>query len=162
MKKWGIIILLLLVLAGLGAANLYVQALQPKRDAEHLAALKAQQTYDLEEVTDTYTYYGSETYYIVKAKNEKNEKVIVWVPKNKEKHDMIVRKENSGISRDKVISIVQKERSPEKIQSIRLGMENRLPMWEITYVDEKDSFTYYYIDFQTGEFLKRYSMYRTS
>jgi len=162
MKKWGIIISLFLILVGLGASNLYFKALQPKRDAEKQAVQKAREAYDLAEVSSTDTYYGSRTYYIVKAKNKKNEKVIVWVPKNVKKHDMIVRKENSGISRDKVISIVQKERSPEKIKSIRLAMENKLPMWEVTYVDEKNSFTYYYVDFQTGEFLKRYSMYETS
>ncbi|HWO95503.1 MAG TPA: DUF5590 domain-containing protein [Bacillus sp. (in: firmicutes)] len=162
MKKWGIIISLFMILVGLGASNLYYKALQPKRDAEKQAAQKAKEAYDLDEISSTYTYYGSHTYYIVKAKNKKNEKVIVWVPKNEKKHDMIVRKESSGISRDKVISIVQKERSPEKIKSIRLAMENKLPMWEVTYIDEKNSFTYYYVDFQTGEFLKRYSMYQTS
>ncbi|MDQ0244042.1 uncharacterized protein YpmB [Bacillus fengqiuensis] len=162
MKKWGIIISLFLILVGLGASNLYFKALQPKRDAEEQAVQKAKEVYDLKEIISTHTYYGSYTYYIVKAKNKKNEKVIVWVPKNEKKHDMIVRKESSGISRDKVISIVQKERSPEKIKSIRLAMENELPMWEVTYIDEKNSFTYYYVDFQTGEFLKRYSMYQTS
>lgn len=162
MKKWGIIISLFLILVGLGASNLYFKALQPKRDAEKQAMQKASEAYDLAEVSSTDTYYGSHTYYIVKAKNKKNEKVIVWVPKNEKKHDMIVRKESSGVSRDKVISIVQKERSPEKIKSIRLAMENKLPMWEVTYIDEKNSFTYYYVDFQTGEFLKRYSMYQTS
>lgn len=162
MKKWGIIISLFLILVGIGASNLYFKALQPKRDAEKQAVQKVRETYDLAEVSSTDTYYGSDTYYIVKAKNKKNEKVIVWVPKNEKKHDMIVRKESSGVSRDKVISIVQKERSPEKIKSIRLAMENKLPMWEVTYIDEKNSFTYYYVDFRTGEFLKRYSMYQTS
>lgn len=162
MKKWGIIISLFLILVGIGASNLYFKALQPKRDAEKQAVQKVREAYDLAEVSSTDTYYGSHTYYIVKAKNKKNEKVIVWVPKNEKKHDMIVRKESSGVSREKVISIVQKERSPEKIKSIRLAMENKLPMWEVTYIDEKNSFTYYYVDFQTGEFLKRYSMYQTS
>lgn len=162
MKKWGIIISLFVILAGLGAGNLYFKALQPKREAEEQAAQKAKKAYDLKEISSTDTYYGSDTYYIVKAKNKKNEKVIVWVPKNEKKHDMIVRKEKSGISRDNVISIVQKERSPEKIKTVRLGMENELPIWEVTYVDEKNSFTYYYVDFQTGEFLKRYSMYQAS
>ena len=159
MKKWGIIISVFLILVGLGGANIYFKALQPKHDAEQQAVQKARKTYDLAEVSSADTYYGSHTYYIVKAKNKKNEKVIVWVPKNEKKHDMIVRKESSGISQDKVISIVQKERSPEKIKSIRLAMENKLPMWEVTYMDKKNSFTYYYVDFQTGEFLKRYSMY---
>lgn len=162
MKKWGIIIILFIILVGAGTASIYSKALQSKQGAEEQAAQKAREAYNLTEIISTQTYYGSHTYYIVKAKNEKNEKVIIWVPKNDKKRDMIVKNENSGISQEKVISLVQKERNPEKIKSVRLGMENGLPLWEITYVNQDNLFTYYYVDFQTGEFLKRYSIYQTS
>jgi uncharacterized protein YpmB len=162
MKKWGIIMIVFVILAGIGTASIYVKSVQPKQDAEEQAAQKAKKVYDLKEIIGTQTYYGSHTYYIVNAKNKKNEKVIIWVPKNDKKRDMIVKKENSGISREEVISLVQKERNPEEIKSIRLGMENEIPLWEITYVDHDNSFTYYYVNFQTGKFLKRYSMYQTS
>ncbi|MFC3884214.1 DUF5590 domain-containing protein [Bacillus songklensis] len=162
MKKWGIIIIVFIILAGLGMTNVYFKSVESKRDAEGQAVQKAKKVYDLNEIISTQTYYGSHTYYIIKAKNKKNEKVIIWVPKNDKKRDMIVKKENSGMSREEVISLVQKERHPEKIKSVRLGMENDLPLWEITYVNQDNSFTYYYVNFQTGEFLKRYSIYQTS
>jgi uncharacterized protein YpmB len=162
MKKWGIIIIVFVILAGIGTASVYLKSMQSKRGAEQQAAQEAKKAYDLKEIISTQTYYGSHTYYVVNAKNRKNEKIIIWVPKNDKKRDMIVKKENSGISREEVISLVQKERDPEKIKSVRLGMENGIPLWEITYVDRDNSFTYYYVNFQTGKFLKRYSMYQTS
>ncbi|WP_257063101.1 hypothetical protein [Priestia megaterium] len=42
---------------------------------------------------------------------------------------------------------------------MRLGIENKKPLWEVTYVDkDKKHLTYYYLDFSSGEFIKRYSL----
>ncbi|WP_110112363.1 DUF5590 domain-containing protein [Bacillus sp. CGMCC 1.16541] len=159
MKKWSILIgILVIVVISWQFASIYHQSVKGKQGDEEKAVALAQKEYELKDVTNVQTYFGKDTFYIVKATNDKGEKIIVWIPKDVKKNDMIMKKEASGITQSQARSLVEKERNPKEIKSVRLGMERQLPLWEITYIDEEDRFTYYYIDFESGKFLKRYSL----
>ena len=41
---------------------------------------------------------------------------------------------------------------PKQIVKVKLGAENDIPLWEITYIDQEDRYTYYYLEFQNGEY----------
>jgi uncharacterized protein YpmB len=80
------------------------------------------------------------------------------MPKSK-KQTAVLKKASSGITKEKAISIVKNDKNPQEIKSVRLGIENKKPLWEVTYVDkDKKHLTYYYLDFSSGEFIKRYSL----
>ena len=41
---------------------------------------------------------------------------------------------------------------------VKLGFENDVPLWEVTYIDDDNRYSYYYLEFKDGKFLRRYSI----
>ena len=62
----------------------------------------------------------------------------------------------NGKTKEDILSIVQQNINSEKIISVKLGMENNVPLWEVTYKDSSGKYNYDYYDFKTGEWLKYY------
>jgi uncharacterized protein YpmB len=66
-----------------------------------------------------------------------------------------MKKAKSGLSKDEAIQKLLQEQKPKKIISVRLGMEKNIPLWEIYYRSENNLINYYYVHFETGEWLKK-------
>ena len=47
---------------------------------------------------------------------------------------------------------------PKEIIKVKLGAQNDIPLWEITYIDQEDRYTYYYLEFQNGAYAGHYSI----
>lgn len=153
MKKI-ILFLIIFLLIGLGISiKVYVNALEPVTDAEEKAVSTAKEKVQLSEVEDFHLYHGTETVNVIEGKNNKGEKVIVWIPDKSKK--VIVEKVKNGISKEDAIQRLLDEKNPKKIISVRLGMEKNIPLWEIYYRSENNLINYYYVHFQTGEWLKK-------
>lgn len=60
------------------------------------------------------------------------------------------------VSQKRDLKHCQEKLNPQKIISVKLGMEKNVPLWEVTYLDESERFNYDYYDFKTGEWLKYY------
>lgn len=147
-----IIIILIVIIIGISSC-VYLNAVKPVNTAEEKAVKIAKKETDLKKVDDFNVYHGLETYYVINGKNEKGTKIFVWVPEKKGK--IVVRKQSDGISRKAVINKIKDEKNPPEIMSVRLGMEKNIPLWEIHYRSEGDLINYYYVDFKTGEWLKK-------
>jgi uncharacterized protein YpmB len=90
---------------------------------------------------------------VIEGKNKKGEKIITWIPlKTKQ---VVVLKASSGLSKEQAIKKLEETKSPKKIISVRLGMEKMIPFWEIYYLSDNNLINYYYINFKTGEWLKK-------
>ncbi|MDP4163943.1 MAG: DUF5590 domain-containing protein [Bacillota bacterium] len=153
MKKWIIVLILfLLVLFGI-SAKVYLKATEPVNQAETKALAIAQKKIHLSEIDDFHLYHGNETIYVIEGKNNKGEKVIVWIPEKS--REIIVRKAKNGLTKEEAIQQLLKKRNPQKIIATRLGMEKNIPYWEIYYLSGDHLINYYCIDFDTGEMLKR-------
>lgn len=154
MKKWiWISILVIIVLIGLGI-NIYINALEPLRAAESKAEEIALAETNIVTMTDFTLYNGSSSYYVVKGTDKSGEKLIAWIPEKEENRKIIVRKENSGISKEEAIQTLHDNKNPDEIMTVKLGIENNIPLWEIYYRSKDDLINYYYLDFKTGEWLK--------
>ncbi|WP_144547415.1 DUF5590 domain-containing protein [Bacillus sp. X1(2014)] len=153
MKKW-IIVLSIIVLAFCGLLiKVYLSALDPVKTAETKAVSRAQEEISLKEVEDFHIYNGIETVNVIEGKSKNGDKIIVWMPaKSKE---IFVRKAKNGLTREEAIQKLQQEKSPKKIISVRLGMEKNIPLWEIYYRSNNNLINYYYVHFDTGEWLKK-------
>ncbi|WP_026563897.1 cell wall elongation regulator TseB-like domain-containing protein [Bacillus sp. UNC41MFS5] len=153
MKKW-IIALSIIVVAFCGLLiKVYLSALDPVKAAETKAVSRAQKEISLKEVEDFHIYNGIETVNVIEGKSKNGDKIIVWMPeKNKE---IFVRKAKNGLTREEAIQKLQQEKSPKKIISVRLGMEKNIPLWEIYYRSNNNLINYYYVHFDTGEWLKK-------
>ncbi|MFP7484775.1 DUF5590 domain-containing protein [Priestia filamentosa] len=162
MRKWfmigGSIIVALFVWL---CADIYHSSISAEKVEKGDISILTKQ-YKLKNVEPISTYYGKKTYYIASGENEKGENVIAWVPEKAKKGDVIVRKKEGIISKERVESIVKQDRNPEEIKSIRLAVSpnGKTPLWEVTYTDDENRLTYYYVTIGSGDFYRRYSLTR--
>lgn len=153
MKKWIIIGACLLQAVVIGVSiKVYHSAMEPLITAEERAVQAAEKKVPLKSVEDFHVYNGQETVNVIEGKNNKGEEIIVWVPEKSKK--VIVRKAKSGLTKEEAIQTFYKEKNPQKIISVRLGMEQNIPLWEIYYRSDNNLINYYYLHFETGEWLK--------
>lgn len=144
--------LAIVIVAGL-FISVYLNAVNPLKKAEAAAIQIAKKEVAMVSVDEVSVYNGSETSYAVVGRNDKNEEVVAFIPE-KEGNILII-KAHDGITKQQAITIVQQEKQPKKIVAARLGMENGIPLWEVYYESKDSALNYYYIDFKTGEWLKK-------
>ncbi|MCM3724374.1 DUF5590 domain-containing protein [Neobacillus cucumis] len=153
MKKWIIIpIIVVLVIAGV-LVKVYFSSVEPVKAAEKRAVSLAKDKVQLSKVDDFHIYNGIETVDVIEGKNKNGSKVIVWIPEKSKK--VYIKKAKDGITREEAIQKLLQEKQPKKIISVRLGMEKNIPLWEIYYRSENNLINYYYVHFETGEWLKK-------
>lgn len=153
MKKIILILVLFIVVCVGVFIKVYVSAQEPLAAAEEKAVSLAKEKVNLSEVEDFHIYHGTETVSVLEGKNNKGENIIVWIPEKNKK--VMVDKRKNGLSKEEAIKRLMDEKNPKKIMSVRLGMENNIPLWEIHYRSENNLINYYYVDFKTGEWLKK-------
>jgi uncharacterized protein YpmB len=153
MKKI-LLVLGILVLVILGILiKVYLSAVDPIKTAEKKAVNLAKEKVQVSEVNDFHVYHGLETVDVIEGKNNKGEKIIVWIPEKTKK--VIVKKAKNGLTKNEAVHKLLQEQNPKKIISVRLGMEKNIPLWEIYYRSNNNLINYYYVDFETGEWLKK-------
>ena len=153
MKKW-IILFILMVLVVFGIfMTVYIRAFSPVKSAQEKAVAIAGKEVQFSQIDDFHIYNGNESVYVIEGKNKKGEKIITWIPEKTKK--VIVLKASSGLSKQQAIKRLEETKSPKKIISVRLGMEKMIPFWEIYYISDNNLINYYYIQFKTGEWLKK-------
>ncbi|WP_078428471.1 DUF5590 domain-containing protein [Alkalihalobacterium alkalinitrilicum] len=157
MKKWVITIVCLLLLTTTGLSVYFYKMMRsPIDEHEQLAVQRVLNDTDVETVEGVSFYHGTESYIVIQGLNTEDKPVIAWVGNEDER--IIVKNADDGLSKEEVMQFAIRELAPKKLISTRLGMENRLPIYEITYIDENDRYSFYYITFEDGTFVKRYSL----
>jgi uncharacterized protein YpmB len=152
-KKW-IIILTLFIVVILGILiKVYFSAVEPVNAAQKKAVTLAKEKVQMSDVEDFHIYNGLETVYVIEGKNKQDENVIVWIPEKSKQ--VFVEKASDGLSKEEAVQKLLQEKNPKKIISVRLGMEKDIPLWEIYYHSENNLINYYYVHFETGEWLKK-------
>lgn len=155
LKKW-IIISSVIVLCFLGfVAGAYIHALQPKNKAANIAFETAKAKVGLKKMDEFYLYHGKESYSVIIGTTNAGKKKIVWIP-DKKNEKIVVKNENNGKTKKEILSIVHQKIGSKKVISVKLGMENSVPLWEVTYKDHSGNYNYNYYDFKSGEWLKYY------
>ncbi|WP_349407543.1 hypothetical protein [Pseudalkalibacillus sp. SCS-8] len=132
-------------------------------DEQQNSIAVAEQEYGISEVMDINHYYGSYAAYdVIHAKKEGEERII-FVPLDKN-GDLQMIDGKEGWDRNKVKQYVRQELSPDRLVSIRLGLEKFretspfIPVWEIVYEDSGSQYTFHYIRYDDGTHFKTYKM----
>ena len=133
--------------------KVYFTSVDPVKAAEKKAVALANKEISIKEIEDFHIYNGIETVNVIEGKSNKGEKIIVWIPEKSKK--VYVKKAKDGLSKEEAIQKLLQEKSPKKIISVRLGMEKNIPLWEIYYRSNNNLINYYYVHFDTGEWLKK-------
>lgn len=150
MKKWIILILIILIVIGWRGFSVYKSALEPVETAQKKANAIALEKTELETVKESYTYYGTSAYQVVIGSNKDDQEMIVWIPEKD--GEIITRLFNEGISEKEAVKIVNSERNPKEIRSVKLGIEDNIPIWEIVYIASDNRLTYHKLYFETGKY----------
>ena len=153
MKKWLLIGIGIVTLIIVFLTNIYLNSTDPLKTAEKKALSAAKKKVEISSVQDLQIYHGNETFFILRAKNDKNTDIIVWVPEKG--GNVIVRKASEGISQQEAIDKLIQEKNPKEIVAVRLAMLKSRQCWEIYYLSHNNLINYYYIDFKTGEWLRK-------
>ncbi|WP_377888828.1 DUF5590 domain-containing protein [Alkalihalobacillus sp. R86527] len=123
---------------------------------------KAKQVAGLNKVDETIHYHGTNGAYVVfKGKDKDEDDVYSWVPEKK--GSTVTKKADEGVTSNVVKSNLTERFSPSKIISIKPGIEvnqegKEVLVWEATFVDENDRYTFAYYYFSNGEYWRSRSI----
>lgn len=158
MKKWLIISAISLFLITIGVA-IYTYSIvrSPLTDqlteAEDIILASNQ----LETISNITYYHGSSSYFVANGIDTDGDEAFAWLLEG-ETEPTEVLKESAGITSEEAVAITESEMNPETIQSVKLGMEDNLPLYEVKYQTDNNHQGYYYLTFEDGSYIKRYSL----
>ncbi|MDJ0331641.1 DUF5590 domain-containing protein [Planococcus sp. S3-L1] len=126
---------------------------KPYSETEQLAIDRAKSEQLIEDVERAYVYTNTEASVTVLGTNSKGELTAVFVPKDGGKMQAALLKDE--ITSQQAREIVMDEMAVKKILHTKLGMEKDGPVWEVAFLDEKDSLNYVYLSASDGTWWKR-------
>ncbi|MCL7745949.1 DUF5590 domain-containing protein [Halalkalibacter alkaliphilus] len=155
MKKWMILIVIIIVLSLTGLSVYAYQSIREPLRHNYAQAENYVVGQSLLKTVLTVTYYhGTDAFYVFTGLDEKDEETIVWVSAEYDFHH--VEKASDGITREEAVAIVERNEEVSRIRTAKLGYERELPVYEITYINDENRKGYYYVTFEKGTFMKRY------
>lgn len=157
MKKIIFLFIVVLVLVvGWQGMKLYNQVNEPQLASQKEAQNYLQRNVEVTDVTYIDFFHGIDGYQVFQGKNNEEKAVFIWVADTLDFH--YVEEVATGLTYEDVESFVDKELQPVELISIKLGMENKIPLYEIIYIDHKGRYSYHYIHFKDGKYLKHYHL----
>ncbi|AWI12672.1 MULTISPECIES: DUF5590 domain-containing protein [Bacillaceae] len=152
------------VLLTIGFISIYISATKPVKTGETKAIERAEKETNLVSVTSVDWFHYTDSYYVIKGKNDKDKEIFVWVPEDAKK-DIIVKEKNEGMSEKELLNFVRgglttlsNDKKPKEIIRVKLGMVENAPAYEITYRDQEDRYSILYVDFYNGEWYRVYNL----
>ncbi|QEO62590.1 hypothetical protein EVS87_010310 [Bacillus altitudinis] len=140
---------LVLLIGIISFSWIYQIAMGQKEEGHQAAIERAKKQASLAQVEQVDTFVGKEKQFIVEGKNKQNEAVYVWVPASK-KEKVIAKKAKEGITSNQAVQAVQKENTISKLKNVQLAREGDVLLWEVTYLNENNQYSFSYVDFTTG------------
>lgn len=140
---------LVLLIGIISFSWIYQMAMGQKEEGHEAAIERAKKQSSLAQVEQVDTFVGKEKQFIVEGKNKQNEAIYVWVPASK-KEKVIAKKAKEGITSNQAVQAVQKENTISKLKNVQLAREGDVLLWEVTYLNENNQYSFSYVDFTTG------------
>ncbi|GAE25039.1 hypothetical protein JCM9140_1009 [Halalkalibacter wakoensis JCM 9140] len=155
MRKWIIIIILFLFLIFTGLSVYAYQIIREPLEHHYEQAeryVKGQSLLTM--ISDVMYFHGTDAYYVFSGVDDEGIDTYVWVSADYDFHH--IEKAQDGITKEEALEIVTTNEDVERIETVKLGFERGLPVYEITYVNHENRKGYYYVTFEDGTFMKRY------
>lgn len=180
MRAWIIAIFtIVFISAGAFFYVMYSSAMDPLQDREEEALAFAGEHITFHSVLSVNRYHGARSYQVIDALNEDDEPVYIWVEERftvvepriyddfeteieveeeEEPRRIIIRRHDSGITFEEVRDHIDNELDISRLNSIRLGMIGRTPVYEVNYLSEDGRQSYYYLTFEEGRYIRHYQL----
>ncbi len=108
----------------------------------------------LKTISNIDTFSSDQKYHVITGKNNENETVYVWISNIEKGRKSVVKKKSTGITKNEALESVYEEHNPSEIISVKLGMDEGIPIWEVKYQDESERYTFDYVNFYDGKIIK--------
>ncbi|MFS0656559.1 cell wall elongation/penicillin-binding protein regulator TseB [Bacillus sp. 179-C3.3 HS] len=143
------ILALILIIGIISFTWIYQIAMGQKEQGHESAITRAKEAAPIVEVEEVETFVGKEKQFIVEGIDKQKETMYVWVPASK-KEEVIAKKAKEGITSNQAVQAVQKEKTITRLKDVKLAREGDVLLWEVTYLNENDQYSFSYVDFTTG------------
>ncbi|UYO34232.1 cell wall elongation/penicillin-binding protein regulator TseB [Bacillus zhangzhouensis] len=143
------VVALVLLIGIISFTWIYQIAMGQKEQGHEAAVERAKKQANIVQVEQVETFVGKEKQYIVEGKNKQNETIYIWVPAST-KEKVIAKKAKEGITSNQAVQAVQKENTVSKLKDVKLAREGDVLLWEVTYLNENNQYSFSYVDFLTG------------
>lgn len=135
-----------------GVTTVLSKSVSPLKQARAETIDLAERQADLVEADDFYWYNGNETYLTVTGKNSQGEEIIVIVKQEGGATEVI--KQEDSFSKNDVIQKVVELENPVRILEARIGIHEKLPVWEISFRQENGRIGFTMFSLKTGEWVR--------
>lgn len=136
---------------------IYHSASKPITEAEQQAIEIAKEHVKINNIIETSFFNGDEPYHVIRATNEHDQEIIIWVSEaNSDK--IIVEFAKNGLTKEQVKEYALSELDIKELQDIRIGMKYNIPVWEITFIDSNDRYSFYYLTFNGETWIENYRL----
>lgn len=115
----------------------------------------------LETVTKVTRYSGDNLYHVVSGTTEKGEKGYAYVPINAKEKNIQFFKAEATIPKEEIVAQWQNDCSSCKLVKVNLAIDGEQPLWEITYVDQKNRYVFEYFSAENGESRQQFRLQRS-
>ncbi|KIL17196.1 cell wall elongation/penicillin-binding protein regulator TseB [Bacillus pumilus] len=143
------VVALVLLIGIISFTWIYQIAMGQKEQGHEAAIERAKKQVNIVQVEQVETFVGKEKQFIVEGKNKQDETTYVWVPASK-KEKVIAKKAKEGITSNQAVQAVQKENTVSRLKDVQLAREGDVLLWEVTYLNENNQYSFSYVDFSTG------------
>ncbi|MGM0963976.1 MAG: cell wall elongation/penicillin-binding protein regulator TseB [Bacillota bacterium] len=143
------VVALVLLIGIISFTWIYQIAMGQKEQGHEAAIERVKKQANIVQVEQVETFVGKEKQFIVEGKNKQDETTYVWVPASK-KEKVIAKKAKEGITSNQAVQVVQKENTVSKLKDVQLAREGDVLLWEVTYLNENNQYSFSYVDFSTG------------
>lgn len=158
LKRWLLFIVIFAIsLTVILSLLIYFQAKTPFSEANENAESYVTKNHLLAQVDDSYVYNSTSTFHTVIGKTAKGEEKAFFVPAKKTDDALMEVNLKDGISKEKAIELAMSNEKNGELLHAKLGVEEIGPVWEITYVNEKNTLNYVYLLFDNGDWWKKIS-----
>lgn len=156
-RKVGIslFIIIVLIISGIWIlTSSYLSAREQYKDGHEQSREFALEEANLKSVNKIKTYSADQKYHVITGTNKENQKVYAWISNIEKGRKILIKKQSSGITKEEALETVYQEHNPAEIISVQLGMDEGIPIWEVKYQDEKERYTFDFVNFYDGKIIK--------
>lgn len=157
MKKWAFISIFVILFITIQSIYLYHNASKPISKAQDRILKVVKENVKTNDILEVTFFNGDESYQVIRALDEHDEEIIIWVPEKKP-NDVMIEKARNGLTEEQVKEYALSEFDIKKLQNIRIGMKHNIPVWEITFIDSNDRYSFYYLQFDGKTWIENYRL----
>lgn len=127
----------------------YFKSQEPIVQGENMVVDKAKGQVDLQSIEDFHLYTKDKTFYSIEATNSEGRPI--YFSYEPESDFTKLGYADEMVNEEDALALTRNELPDVEVQEARLGIENEIFIWEVSYFSEDGTLGYHYINAVTGQ-----------